>query len=201
MNLPHFLVLALAAGAKARYILIFFGVWIEGPIIMITSGFLLHKHLLDIFPLFAALVLGDLAGDITWYCLGRFVAEPIIRKKGTFLGVSEEMFDRGKKLFHRYHERILWVSKLTLGFGLAVVVLMVAGATKVSFKKYMLINFCGELILVGILLSLGYFFGNIYSEISTRYQVLFLVLVGLAIVGILYGLGKVMRKKAMKLSE
>ena len=201
MPLPHFLVLALAIASQIKYILIYFGAFIEGPILMIASGFLLRHNLLSLVPLFAALVLGDLTGDVMWYSLGRFIAEPIITKGGKFFGVNLETFERGKKLFHRYHERILWISKLTLGFGLAVVVLMVAGTMKVSFKKYMFINACGELFLVTALISLGYFFGNVYSSIGGHNKYFFIAGLAIAIVILLYVFGKLMKKKAMELSN
>ena len=53
-----------------------------------------------------------------------------------------------------------------MGFGFAVVTLMVAGMLKVSFKRYVVINLFGGFIWTAMLLVIGYFFGNIYTLIT-----------------------------------
>ncbi len=168
---PHFLVFL----AGFKYILLFIGIVVEGPILMVASGILIHAGFFDGFTAFWVIVFGDLVGDIVWYYIGYYFAEPLIRNYGKFIKVSPEIFERAKKLFNQYHVKILLISKLTIGFGMSLATLMAAGATKVSLKKYITLNFLGELILVGILLSLGYFFGQLYNTIADTMKIYFTV--------------------------
>jgi membrane protein DedA with SNARE-associated domain len=51
---------------------------------------------------------------------------------------------------------------------------MVAGAMKIPFKKFLMMNFLGEIVLVGILLFLGYFLGNAYNMLSDNLKYYFI---------------------------
>ena len=199
MQLPLILVYALTFTAKIKYVLIFIGALVEGPVLMVAAGFMLRYEVVTVIPLYTALVLGDLTGDIIWYYAGYYFAEPIIRKHGKHIGVTPEVFEKGKKLFAHYHEKVLILSKITLGFGMAVGVLMTAGATKVPFKKYLLLNTIGELLLVTGLLLIGYFFGEVHALIPNQFKIGFIVLLVLLITGAGYGISRYINKKKLEL--
>lgn len=158
-----------------KYVLVFIGVILEGPFLMIASGFLLHKGAFSLLPLFTALVLGDLLADVGWYYIGYFFLDTVVKKYGHILGVTPEIELRSKELFNKYHARILFISKVTLGFGMALATLMVAGASRIPLRKFLFLNFWGECILVAILMTIGYFFGQLYSSIVEGFRVVFLV--------------------------
>ncbi len=171
-----------------KYPIIFLITIIEGPIIMVTSGILLRLGLASLWPLFLALLLGDLAGDVFWYYIGYHFAERASEKFGRFFGITPELIQKTKAIFQNHEKKILFISKITLGFGFAIVVLVVAGMSKMSFKKYIASLAAGQIILTGVLVSIGYFFGNIYVKLGKDLQILalvaFLVIVFLAITGI-----------------
>ena len=162
--------------ATFKYLLLFLGVIIEGPILMVASGFLLRVGVFEPLPLYIVIILGDLAGDIFWYSVGKRFVQPIFeRHEGYFLGISYEKFERIKMLFDKYHESILFISKITLGFGLALGTLIVAGATRVPFKKYLALNFLGEVVLVSSMLLIGYLFGELYVSIQKDLKIISLI--------------------------
>ena len=131
-----FLTSILGFASYFRYPLIALGTFVEGPILMIASGFFYRTGFFEIVPLFIAILIGDLIGDVFWYMVGRYFAEPVLSKHGKFVGVTPDRFEKIKELFTKYHEKILIFSKLTIGLGFALGVLVVAGATKVSFKRF-----------------------------------------------------------------
>lgn len=175
MDPQEFLLYAASFTDTWKYFLLFAGVIVEGPILMVASGFLLHSGLVEPIPLFIVIVLGDLVGDILWYAVGFYFAEPRLRKKGHFFGITMAKYEKIKLLFDKYHEKILFISKITLGFGLALGTLIVAGATKVPFRKYMIVNFLGEVVLVIVLLTLGFLFGQLYDIIQDEFKILSLI--------------------------
>lgn len=194
-----FLTSILGFAAYFRYPLVAFGTIIEGPILMVASGFMYRMGLFELIPLFIAILIGDLIGDVFWYIVGRYFAEPILSKHGKFVGITPERFERIKGLFSKYHERILIFSKLTIGLGLALGVLIVAGATKVSFKKYMFINLVCGFFLVSILMSIGYFFGEVYSNISDNFKAVFLIVVIALVLSFSFFFSRYVKKKSAEL--
>ena len=194
MDFPHFLEYALSVSASIKYFLLFVGAIVEGPVLMVAAGFFLHFGVFDLVPMFLVFVAGDLAGDVFWYYIGSRYAEPFLQKKGKFLGITMVRFLKVKSLFSRYHDWILIISKITIGFGMALATLMVAGATRVPFRRYMIINTIGEVLLVAILISTGYLFGELYNYIEEGFKLVFtigaIVFSSLAI----YGFSSYMKK-------
>ncbi len=169
--IPNFLFLI----TSYKYLLLFMGIVIEGPILMVASGILILAGFFDPYVALPIIIAGDLVGDIIWYYIGYFFAEPFLKKYGKFFKLTPEIFLKAKELFNKYHVKILLISKLTVGFGMSLATLMAAGATHVPLKKYISLNFLGEIILVSILLSVGYFFGQLYNSISHAMKIYFLI--------------------------
>jgi len=160
---------------SSKYFLLFIGSFFEGPIIMISSGFLWHLGVFDFVPMYIALFGGNFVADIIWYIIGYVGARPLVVKFGKFLKITPEVLEKIERKFAVYQSRVLIFTKLTLGFGFAVGILLFAGMIKVPFKKYGLINFICGLILTIVLIFIGYLFGNIYIIIPPIFKVIFLV--------------------------
>ncbi len=162
---------------SSKYILLFLGTIFEGPVIMLSSGFIYRLGGFDLLPMYLVLVSGDFTADIGWYFIGRFGARNLIYKFGHIFGITEQSIKKSEYYFSKYHDKILIISKLTMGLGFALVILMVAGMLKVSFKKYVILNLIGGFIWTALLLTIGYFFGNIYSLISGPEKIVFVLCV------------------------
>jgi membrane protein DedA with SNARE-associated domain len=177
---------ALGAAGIFKYPLLFAGTVVEGPLITIACGFLYHTGVFSLLPLFLALSLGDLGGDAIWYWVGRRFAGPALSRHGTFLGLTPERFERLRGYFRRHHSPILFVSKLTMGLGVAQGTLMAAGASHVPFRAYLLWNAIGEAIYVAILLAIGYSFGQAFVAIEQGLRTGFLISGAVVILAVLY---------------
>lgn len=169
--IPNFLLVL----TSYKYLLLFLAIVIEGPILMIASGFLIHLGFFKVIPAFLVILAGDLLGDVVWYYIGYFFAKPFINKYGKFFKLTPEVFEKAKELFHKYHVKILLISKVTIGLGMSLATLMAAGATHIPFKKYLALNLAGEVVLISILLSIGYFFGQVYNTIADTMKIYFVV--------------------------
>jgi len=139
----------------------------EGPIIMAVCGFLVRTGVLSWWPAYIALVIGDFIADIIWYFLGSVGGLKIANSKfGRIMGLNEKSIELIKKYFHKYHTSILFISKITTGFGFAPVVLFTAGFVKIPLRKYLLLNFFGGFIWTGFLMALGYSFSHLFITIG-----------------------------------
>lgn len=150
-----------------KYIILLPIAIVEGPIISVTGGFLSAQGHLTLWMVYLIVMLGDLIGDVVWYYLGYHYGHAFVKKSGKRFAITEEKIAPVKEKFHKHTYSILFLSKITNGLGLAIVVLFTAGLSKIPFKKYMLINFSGQLIWSGVLIAIGYVFGNVLAQVQS----------------------------------
>lgn len=155
-----------------KYPIIFFLTLIEGPIMMTLSGLLLRVGLAQFWPIYFVLIAGDLVGDILWYGLGYYFGDALTTKYGKFFGLTPSIVEKTKAIFLNHGKKTLFLSKITMGFGFPLAFLVAAGVSKMSFKKFMGSLFFGQIIFTGLLISVGYFFGNLYVTINQDFKIL-----------------------------
>lgn len=178
-----------------RYIIIFPLAIVEGPILMFICGFLLHMGYFSFFPLYFTLVAGDFTADLLWYGVGFYGAKPFVLKYGKYVNLSLETVLKIERLFEKHHDKILFISKITMGFGFALATLVAAGMAKVPFKKYVFYNLFGGFIWTGLLLAGGYFLGNLYAFVDSSLRWAFIGATIFIAALALYGFSKFMRKR------
>lgn len=180
---------------QSKYALLFLGAIFEGPVLMLASGFLIRLGQLELVPAYFTLMAGDFTADMVWYVVGRHGARVLIDKFGKFFNITPEIIAKIEKRFHTYHARILFISKITMGFGFALATLIVAGMLKVPVKKYAALNLAGGFIWTALLLILGYFFGNVYTLVAKPFRVIFIILLAVLLGFALYGINRYLVKK------
>ena len=156
----------LALFATYKYFALFPIAVLEGHLISLIVGFLGRLGYLNPIIAGAVIMSGNLTGDVLLYWLGYHKGETFLKKFGKYIGVTEERMVKSKELFQQYHGRILFLAKLTNGFGLITAILFTAGLARVPFRTYLLWNILGEAMWTFTLVSLGYFFGNIYTQVG-----------------------------------
>ncbi len=149
------------------YVVIAFVGIAEGPILSVIMGVLLRLGHFSFLPVYIALMSGDLIGDTILYMLGYHYGQSLIKKFKRWFNISEQVLSKIEKSFHNHKHKILVFSKLTNGMGLGMVVLATAGIVRIPYTRFIITNFFGQLVWSGILLSVGYFFGHVYSQVSS----------------------------------
>jgi membrane protein DedA with SNARE-associated domain len=167
MQLQHWLIQFGTQHAYLIYVVILIVAIAEGPILSVLLGILLRLGYFSVIPVYIALMAGDLIGDVGLYYLGYHYGKSVVKKFKKIFNFSEEKIEKVETLFHAHHYKILFISKLTNGFGLAMAVLTTAGIVRINFWKYMRSNISGQLLWSGMLLSLGYFFSTAYVQIHS----------------------------------
>ncbi len=168
---------------------------VEGPVLMMVSGFLVHLGFFYFWPIYLLTSAGDLTGDVIWYKIGEHGAQPLIQKYGRFVNLTEENVERAEEFFKTHQQKILFISKITMGFGFALATLVAAGALKINFKKYMTINILGQFIWTGFLMGVGYFLGNVYTSIDKGFRWMFLGAAIVIVFAVGYGFSRYMKRR------
>jgi membrane protein DedA with SNARE-associated domain len=181
-----------------RYPAIFIGSFLEGPTVMMLTGFFLRLGYFNFLIAYALLLLGDLVGDLMWYSIGYFGLHRTIRRFGKFFDVSDEVIEKIKIKFRKHEVKILFGSKLTTGFGFSVAIMMTAGMARVPLRKFAAIIFSGGLVWALALMTIGYFFGHVYLQIEKGFRVIFLFSIIIIISAAFFGFGRHMRKRFLK---
>jgi len=163
----HFLINLASEHAYWVYLLIIVLACAEGPILSMIFGVVIKLGYFSFLPVYAALMIGDLIGDVIWYYIGYHFGHRFIRRFGKYFDITEESVTKVERIFHRYKHHILLISKLTNGFGFALVTLITAGIVRIPFWKYLFVNFIGQFVWSGLLIGVGYFFGNLYLQVDS----------------------------------
>lgn len=138
---------------------------------MMTTGLLWHIGTVAFWPAYAALLAGDFLADVMWYVIGHYGARSFFDRWGHFFGATPDVIGKVERRFNHYHTKILIISKLTMGLGLAVPILIVAGMLRVPFMRYLMINVLGGIVWVLFLMGIGYYFGDVLQQIPKDFQI------------------------------
>lgn len=149
-----------------KYIILFPVAFFEGHIVSLISGFLAKLGYINAVFAWIIISSANLLGDIILYWIGYHRGERAVLWVGKYLGITKEMIEKSKLIFHKYHGRILFFSKLSNGFGFAMAVLFTAGMVRIRFSRYMAWNVLGESVWSGMLVILGYIFGHLYITVE-----------------------------------
>jgi membrane-associated protein len=168
----------------------------EGPWVTLTLGVFVKLGYFSFLPVYGALILGDLIGDAGWYWIGRRYGHRFIDRYGRYFHVTEEGVARMTRLFHRYKDSILFLSKISNGLGLDIVTLTTAGMVRIPLGRFMLVNLLGQFIWTGSLLAVGYFFTQLFDTVNNVLGRISLVAAAAVLVLIGYRLWKCLRRRA-----
>lgn len=155
-----------------KYLALFPLLIIEGFLVTIVAGFLVSTHTLSFYPTLAVVVIGDICSDIFYYSLGYRSSRLLQIRWALFMGLKPSRMKKIESLYDNHGGKILIVAKLTNALSLAAVV--VAGLIKMPFRRF--ISFCivAAIPKALILILIGYYFGNAYTDVSRLIQYVFL---------------------------
>jgi len=145
-----------------------------GDYMLFATGIFCGTHYLDIPLIWLVLLLIAAAflGDLTGYFKGKWLGGMLFTaNKSRFFKV--EYLEKGNVFYNKYG---MWAFILGRFMpAIRTLVPMLAGATSVSFKKFLLFNFFGAVAWIGTLVPLGYFIGKAYPDVL-KYSVFILIL-------------------------
>lgn len=180
------------------YFVILLASIVEGPIISMILGVMIKAGIVGFWPSYIVLMLGDIIADICWYWVGRRYGHKFINRFGKYVGVDEIKVEKLTHIFHKHKHSILFISKISNGFGFSLVTLITAGMVKIPFYKYFAVNFMGQLVWSGVLIGVGYYFSQWYIQIDSWMGKVGLIAVGLVLVWVFVQYTKYVRKQVIK---
>lgn len=157
---------------------------IEGPIITIIGAFLASQGFLNVYIVYLIAVLGNVIGDTIYYWIGRVGRHKVIPKYGHYLGVTDEKVRYAEVHYQKHLGKTLLFGKITEAP--IVAILVMAGTTKVNFKKFLSMVTLIEIPKMFVLTLVGFYFGKYYvlikQYLDTSIAIIFVVLVMIALI-------------------
>ncbi|QUD88016.1 DedA family protein [Phenylobacterium montanum] len=142
---------------------------IEGPAVAMIAGVLVATQNFDAVTSCVLLVLADLVGDAVYYGIGRYAHAPLIEQIGKRLTQTAERLKPLEQRFLENDWKLIMIGKTQ---ALGSVILYFAGATRMPFLRFMVLNLIGTVPKVVLFELVGYFLGrSIGNSVmhSTRY--------------------------------
>lgn len=167
------------------------GLPVPGEVVLLAAGFLVSSGRIELIPTILLAALGAVLGDSVTYWLGRRVGVAGERRlvglycawTACTLG-SARCVERAEGLLRRFRGWVILVAKLIAGA--RVFMPPVAGASALSYPRFLLFDALGSLLWTGLVVGLGALLGGQWESIARGLEHAYRLL-GLALVGFLSG--------------
>ena len=137
----------------------------EGPLTTLLGAAAAAAGYLDIRLVFAAAVLGNIAGDCLWYALGYYSKDGITWLLIRCPGMTGSHLARLDEKMRSHATKAIALSKIT--FGLIIPTLVAAGRARVRIRTWLHVVFVVELLWTLLIVTLGYFGAGAVARIGT----------------------------------
>jgi membrane protein DedA with SNARE-associated domain len=127
------------------------------------AGYLVYKNHLHLWPTFAAALLGSMCGITISYGLGRSLGLFLIHHYGRLFRITPEDLNRVHVWFERFGTWTLLVGYFIPGVRHLTAV--IAGTSKERYHQFAIFAYSGALLWVTTFISLGYCFGEKWSQV------------------------------------
>jgi membrane protein DedA with SNARE-associated domain len=129
---------------------------------LIATGYLVWDGTMSWFPAVAVTLAGVLFGDILLFVLGRKLGKRILRQHKFQTFFPPHRVRRAAAYFRKYGDKLIFFARFVAG--LRAVVFFMAGAMKVRFSRFILLDGLAALISVPAWVALGYGFGHFFGD-------------------------------------
>jgi len=143
-----------------RYLVIFFGTFIEGEVILIAGGFFVYEGHLNFIVLVLIATLAAIIGDNFFFWLGRSqrtgAKHPLANRFLNFVG--EHRLFKGEEFVRRHGGKSVFLIRFF--YGLRFAGAMTAGYLGMGLGRFFLFNLIGSLTWALLIGRIGYLFGQ-----------------------------------------
>jgi len=160
------------------YPAIFIGTFLEGESVLIIAGFLTHQGYFSIIPVLLLSLLGGFLGDQLIFYLGRSNSDKIIKRSPQWT----EKIEKVKKIMEKH--QILLIFSMRFLYGFRYIIPFTIGMSKISAKKYIILNFLSAITWSISVFFVGYLFGQTIDLLLAdfkKYEIKILLLLLLVI--------------------
>jgi len=139
------------------YLILFWGVVVEGEIFPLAAGWLVSLSLLNFYAVVGITFVGAFVGDLLWFAAARHWGRRLVEKYGRWLWFKSERLKKMEEYFARNGKKTLWVTKFIYSFGHSSII--VAGIAKMNWRQFIKIDLPASLLWAFLFTLLGKLLG------------------------------------------
>jgi len=160
------------------------------------AGFLIYKGNLHLLPTYIAASLGSMCGITVSYILGRSLGLYLLHHYGWVFHITPERMNRVHSWFDRFGTWTLLVGYFVPG--VRHVTAVVAGTSTLRPLLFSIFAYSGALIWCATFISVGFFFGDQWTQVLAQVHRHLLVIAWGALILIVIYLALLFRRRAAK---
>lgn len=165
------------------YVAAYIGTLIEGEVALLSTVISAKLGYMNLYMALFAAFLGAYSRDLLTFMLGRKSGKSIIEKRPSF----QKKLEKVTSMMDKYPIRVLSFYRLLYGF--VTVIVLMAGVSNISFKKFALLSAFSNAFWVSLLGGLGYLSAEAmisHLEVLSKYKGY--ILGGIVFIGLIYWL-------------
>ena len=126
--------------------------------LLVLSGYLAFKEVLNFYPTLAIAAIGTASGLTVSYLLGRGSSDYVVRRYGRWLSIDERKIQYAQHWFQNLGRWVLLVGPFIPG--VRNLMGFIAGATKLRMRTFMRFAYAGALVSSATFVTFGYLVGR-----------------------------------------
>jgi membrane protein DedA with SNARE-associated domain len=147
------------------YWVVFFGVMLEnaglpvpGETILLVAGYFASAGHFNIFLVMLIAAAGAIVGDNAGFAIGHHYGRGFLLRFGRFVFLTPRRLEYLENYFKSYGNRTILVARFITG--LRVFAALLAGASKMRWRVFLVYNVAGAVLWSIVITTLGYLFGE-----------------------------------------
>ncbi|MEP6945864.1 MAG: DedA family protein [Acidobacteriota bacterium] len=147
------------------YWAVFFGVMLEnaglpvpGETILLVAGYFSATGNFNIWLVMLIAAAGAMIGDNIGFAVGHHFGRGFILKVGKYLWLTPKRFEHMENYFKSHGNKTILVARFITG--LRVFAALLAGASHMKWRIFLVYNMAGAIIWAVVITALGHFFGH-----------------------------------------
>lgn len=141
---------------------VFVGAGIEGETAAFLGGILAHRHLIPYWQVAVAACLGSFVADQFYFFAGRFVSQWSLVQRL----IRSPFLERATQLLEAYPTGFILAFRFI--YGVRTVSPVAIGLSKVSARKFVILNAVAAVVWGVGITAIGYLFGNVVEAMFGR---------------------------------
>ena len=152
------------------YLLLFFLVFLEGPVVTMMAGAMAGAGILRFDAVLLVAILANTIADYTWYLLGYFGGSRSILYRTRWMRRRRHLVQRLRASVRQEAVKLFVLTKLAVGV-MSIPVLIAAGMSRVTWWRLFLVSLIVEPLWNGILIFAGYRLGDYIAQLDRGLRV------------------------------
>jgi len=141
---------------------------VPSEIILTFSGYLVSQGRFSLFLVALIGALGNVAGTLITYTVGRYLGLPFLYRYGKYALVTRDEIDRASRLFERYGIAIIFVSRLVPG--VRGYIPIGAGVARMNIVPFITTVFIGSFLYSLVLTYIGVILGENWDIVGAYFR-------------------------------